>query len=153
YDSEASVRDAAFSALVRIYEDQPLLVAESGLSAPHEDVRRRALQVLIGAIRKGGKQDPGAAEALLVRALNDGAGSVRSEAFKAALNLKWAGGGADTLRFTLRSIHPDIRREALTEVMAQANEEWAWPLLLEFFNDPDPRLRDEGFAFAIKKNK
>jgi ParB family chromosome partitioning protein len=37
--------------------------------------------------------------------------------------------------------------------MAQANEDWAWPLLLEFFGDPDPPLRLEAFAFAIKKNK
>src|SRR6185369_7949267 len=90
---------------------------------------------------------------LLVRALNDSARGVRGEAFKAALNLKIAGGGPDTLRFTLGSNHPDVRREALTEVTAQEKEEWAAPLLYEFFEDPDPGLRREAFEFATKKNK
>ena len=87
-----------------------------------------------------------------MRALNDGPG-VRGEAFKAALNLKIAGGGPDTLRFALKSIHPDVRREALTDVTAQEKDEWAAPLLYELFNDPDPGLRAEAFNFATKKNK
>src|SRR5207237_4249783 len=89
----------------------------------------------------------------MVRALNDSFPSVRSEAFKAALNQKVGGGGPDTLRFVLQSVHADIRREVLTEVMAQVAEKWAWSLLLTFFNDPDPKLREEAFAFAVKKSK
>ena len=81
-----------------------------------------------------------------MRALNDAAPAVRTEAFKAALNLKIAGGGRPTLRFALRSVHADVRREVLTEVMAQPDEPWATPLLYEFFNDPDPALRAEAFA-------
>ncbi len=46
-----------------------------------------------------------------------------------------------------------MRREALTEVTAQEKEEWASPLLYEFFNDPDSGLRKEAFEFATKKNK
>ena len=78
---------------------------------------------------------------------------MRSEAFKSALNLKIAGGGPDTLRFALQSIHPDVPRKALTEVIAQEKEEWSAPLLYEFFNDPDAGLRAESFGFATKKNK
>jgi ParB family chromosome partitioning protein len=78
---------------------------------------------------------------------------VRNEAFKAALNLQVAGGGVRTLRFVLQSIHADVRREVLTEVMAQAQEPWAWNLVLEFYNDADARLREEAFQFAIRKNK
>jgi ParB family chromosome partitioning protein len=37
--------------------------------------------------------------------------------------------------------------------MAQVNEEWAWNLLLEFFNDADAELRKEAFQFATKKTK
>src|SRR5262249_52490702 len=85
--------------------------------------------------------------------LNDSFPNVRSEAFKAALNLEIAGGGSQTLLFVLGSIHADIRREVLTEVMAQANEPWAWTLLLDFFNDPDAKLREEAFAFTTKKAK
>src|SRR5262249_37268695 len=31
--------------------------------------------------------------------------------------------------------------------------QWAWTQLLEFFNDPDPKLREEAFAFTLKKTK
>lgn len=154
YDREASVRDAAYTALLKIFDKDPLAVAEAGLTATDEDVRRRGLETLITAVRKKAPTKSGEPGwDLLVRALNDGAAGVRSEAFKAALNLKIAGGGPDTLRFARRSIHPDVRREALTEVTAQEKEEWAAPLLYEFFNDPDPGLRAEAFSFATRKNK
>ncbi|QJW99535.1 HEAT repeat domain-containing protein [Frigoriglobus tundricola] len=154
FDKEASVRDAAYTALVKIFDKTPLSVAESGLTAADEDVRRRGLETLIQTIKK--KKPTAAGEPgwdLLVRALNDGARGVRGEAFKSALNLKIAGGGANTLRFTLQSIHPDVRREALTEVTAQEKEEWAAPLLYEFFNDADAALRKEAIEYATKKNK
>lgn len=154
FDKEASVRDAAYTALAKIFDKTPLSVAESGLTASDEDVRRRGLETLIQTIKKKtpkAESDPG--WSLLVRALNDTARGVRSEAFKAALNLKIGGGGPDTLRFTLKSNHPDVRREALTEITAQEKEPWSAPLLYEFFNDPDPGLRKEAFEFATKKNK
>jgi ParB family chromosome partitioning protein len=154
FDKEPSVRDAAYTALAKIFEKDPLAVAESGLTAADEDVRRRGLQTLIETVKKAKPKkvgDPG--WDLLVRALNDGVAGVRGEAFKSTLNLKIAGGGPDTLRFTLQSIRADVRREALTEVVAQEKEEWATPLLYEFFNDPDPGVRAEAFGFATKKNK
>jgi ParB family chromosome partitioning protein len=154
YDTEAAVRDAAFSALAHIHQDVPLLAAESGLSAAFEDVRRRGLQMLIAQVRK---TPPTLADEptwqLLVRALNDSFPGVRAEAFKAALNLHVGGGDVKTLRFVLQSIHADVRREVLTEVMAQAAQPWAWNLLLEFYNDHDPALRREAFDFATRKNK
>ncbi len=155
FDSEAAVRDAAFTALARLQGDEPLRAAEAGLNAPFEDVRRRGLQTLTEVIRQHPPQAERAGPALdlLGRALNDSAAGVRGEAFKAALNLQVAGRGVQTLRFILQSIHADVRREVLTEVQAQAQEPWAWNLLLEFCNDPDPRLREEAFAFAVRKNK
>jgi ParB family chromosome partitioning protein len=154
FDKEASVRDAAYTALAKIFDKTPLAVAEAGLTASDEDVRHRGLETLIQTVKKKTPRGPGEPGwDLLVRSLNDSTPGVRSEAFKAALNLKIAGGGPDTLRFALQSIHPDVRREALTEVMAQETEEWAAPLLHAFFNDPDPGLRAESFGFATKKNK
>ncbi len=154
FDKEASVRDAAFSALQHLHADEPLRCAELGLGATFQDVRRRGLQLLIAEVRKKlPKNEEAPSWQLLVRALNDSFADVRSEAFKSALNLQIAGGGAGTLRFVLQSVHADIRREVLTEVMAQINEPWAWPLLLTFFNDPDPKLREEAFAFAQKRSK
>jgi ParB family chromosome partitioning protein len=154
HDKEAEVRDAAFTALARLYASDPLLAAESGLNAAAEDVRRRGLQVLIAEVRRAPKQ--AAAEpvrSLLLSALNDGFESVRAEVFKAGLNLQLDGGGVQTLRFLLRSIHADLRREVLNETMAQVDEPWGWDLLLEFFNDPDPKLRDDAFSFAVNKTK
>jgi ParB family chromosome partitioning protein len=154
YDAQAAVRDAAFSALDHIHADQPLQSAESGLNAAFEDVRRRGLQVLIGVIRKAPpKKADEPAWKLLTRALNDNFPSVRGEAFKAALNLQVGGGGVETFRFILQSVHADVRLEVLTEMMAQSGEAWAWNLLLEFFNDHDPTLRGEAFSFAVKKTK
>ena len=51
--------------------------------------------------------------------------------------------GEATLRFVLASSHLDIRREVLTEVMAQYGEPWAAGLLLELFNDPSADVRGE----------
>ncbi len=151
HDKEAEVRDAAFTALVRIQRQNPLLAAESGLNASHEDVRRRGLQTLVAEARESPQSGP--ATELLARVLNDSLPSVRSEAFKSILGLRIGGGGAGTLRFVNRSIHSDVRREVLTEVMAQVAEPWGLDLLLEFFNDPDATLRGEAFAFSLKKTK
>ncbi len=153
-DDAGEVRDAAFTALAKLYEKQPLEAAEAGLNAAYEDVRRRGLQELIAAVRKHpprSEDDPSAEP--LVRALNDSFPAVRSEAFKACLNQKVAGGGGETLRFILKSIHADVRREVLTEVMAQIKSAWAEELVFELYNDPDPTLRKEAFDFAVKKAK
>src|SRR5262249_11015942 len=47
HDPEAEVRDAAFTAVMRLHEADPLDAAEPGLNASHEDVRRRGLQALV----------------------------------------------------------------------------------------------------------
>ena len=160
-DPDASVRDAAYSALAKIDAADPLAVAGAGLAAP-EDVRRRGLQTLVEVVRANppgdppaGPPDPTAQPAwfLLVQSLDDAVPAVRSEAWKAVLNLKVGGGGEPTLRFARRSTHADVRREVLTEVIAQLTEPWATPLLYEFFDDPDPGLRAEAFAEATRKTK
>jgi ParB family chromosome partitioning protein len=155
FDPEAAVRDAAFSALARLLAADPLAGAEAGLNAGFEDVRRRGLGLLLRVLREAPASADWAGRALdlLARALNDSSAAVRGEAFKAALNLQAGGGGVRTLRFVLQSIHADVRREVLTEVTAHAQEPWAWTLLLELYSDPDPALRQEAFAFAVRKNK
>jgi ParB family chromosome partitioning protein len=155
YDDAAAVRDAAFTALSQLQADQPLQYAGAGLNAAHEDVRRRGLEALVRFLRQSPQHAGSAGPALemLARALNDSAAGVRNEAFKATLNLQAAGGGVQTLRFILQSVHSDVRLEVLTEVTAQVQEAWAWQLLLEFFNDPEPMLRQDAFAAAVRKNK
>jgi ParB family chromosome partitioning protein len=154
HDTEAEVRDAAFTAMMRLHEADPLAAAESGLNASHEDVRRRGLHALVEQVRKsksGKASEP--ALAMLARTLNDSFPAIRSEAFKSALALGVGGPGVGALRFAMRSVHADVRREVLTEAMAQIAEPWGWDLLLEFFNDPDPALRVDALEFALKKTK
>ena len=153
-DGAGEVRDAAFSSLTKLEEQTPLRAAEAGLLAPADDVRGRALQLLVRHLKKGSSKDlasPGAA--LLAQALDDSAASVRSEAWKAALAIEIGGGGAGTLRFALRSIHPDVRREVLNEVMGRIQEPWAAALLLDLFADPDAGVRGEAFDFSQKRSK
>ncbi len=149
-DTDASVRDAAFTALVRLEDAVPLAVAAAGLGADHEDVRRRGLDLLVKHIKKN--REP-TAISLLERALGDAGKTVRSEAFKAALSLEVGGPGAGSLRFALKSLHADVRREVLNEVLGQISQSWAWPLLLEMLADPDPAVRKEAFDFALKRTK
>jgi len=149
-DSDASVRDAAFTALVRLEDSLPLAVAAAGLGADHEDVRRRGLDLLVKQIKKS--REP-AAIGLLERALGDAGKTVRSEAFKAALSLEVGGPAAGSLRFALKSLHADVRREVLNEVVGQISQAWAWPLLIELLGDPDPGVRKEAFDFALKRTK
>ena len=154
HDAELIVRDAAFTALARLHEDEPLKAAEAGLNAPSENVRQRGLQLLVAELRKPGRIGPeDRLSTMLADAMNDSIWTVRSEAFKAALNLKVGGGGASTLRFAMRSQHADVRREALTEAMANVAEPGGWDVVLAFLNDPDPALRSDAYNFAAKKSK
>ncbi|MBU0552815.1 HEAT repeat domain-containing protein, partial [Myxococcota bacterium] len=153
-DDEARVRDAAFSALATLLSGAPLEAVEAGLSAPFEDVRSRALEILIQRLKKQppkGDADP--AQRLLERALNDGAAVIRDEALRVVLRLKINGGDAQTLRFALRSLHVALRRQALTEIMGEIKHDWAWDLLLTMLNDPAAELRAEALDFAQKKGK
>lgn len=150
-DSDAGVRDAAFSALVKI-EDDALVAARAGLDATHEDVRARGLEVLVRAIREDAVEKD-AGQALLARTLHDSHKSVRNEALKASLNLKIGGSEPAALRFATQSMHTDVRQDVLIEVMAQVKEDWAWEMLLSFLEDPAKGVRAEAFEFALKKAK
>jgi len=151
-DAGGEVRDAAFSALTRLEEKTPLRAAEAGLLAPADDVRGRGLTLLVRHLKKDAKRDAEAV-ALLKRALDDSAAGVRSEAFKAALSLEIGGAGTAPLRFALQSIHADVRREVLGEIMGRIEEPWAPALLLELFADPDAAVRGEAFDFAQRRSK
>ena len=154
-DAAVEVRDAAFSALVQLYQAEPLKGVALGLAAEFEDVRQRGLEVLVRELRQQQASGHLGDEqlALLQRALNDNFAKVRSEAFKTTLNLHVGGDAAATLAFALQSIHADIHREVLTECIAQYQHSWAQTLLLRFFNDPTPELRKEAFEFTHKKHK
>lgn len=150
-DASPEVRDAAFTALTRLLEGRALDAAEAGSRVEHEDVRRRALELLVREIRSKTAGDRGLA--LLSRALDDAAAAVRGEAFKASLNLGIGGAGDGPLRFALKSIHAEVRREVLVETEGRITEGWAGALLLDLMGDPDPGLRKDAFDFAVARTK
>lgn len=153
HDRAADVRDAAFSALAALYQNDPPAAVAAGFSTQYEDVRRRALDMLIRVISQNPAQPESESRKLMLKALNDDAVDVRREAFKAAFNLQMDGGRQHTLTFLLHSIHPDIRRNVLMEVLADKKSEWAQPLLTGFFDDPDISLRTKAFGYAVDKKK
>ena len=102
------------------------------------------------ANRPGDAASP--AWSLLARALDDDAPAVRSEAWKAILNLK-TGSAEQRLRFARRSAHADVRREVLTEAAAKVDEPWTVAFVYEFFNDPDPGLRTDFAQATLKKQR
>ncbi|MGC4118589.1 MAG: HEAT repeat domain-containing protein [Myxococcales bacterium] len=119
-DADASVRGAAFDALTELAANRAVqlaALAESALRSSHEDIRVRALQIVV---KLGG---PGAADAavakqadaLLGDALDDEAAKVRSEAFRTL----WAWHPNDPeipLTRGVRCRHGDIRGEVVEEL-------------------------------------
>ena len=155
HDKEVEVRDAAFTALAHIHKADPLLAAESGLNASHEDVRRRGLQVLIAEVRKAPPKRPD--DALLA------APGPRPQRQLPRGPRRGVQVGARPATGRRRGRHAPLRaaerprrrppRGADRGDGAGRRALGLGGLLLEFFNDPDPKLRDEAFAFAIKKTK
>ncbi|MEM1348772.1 MAG: HEAT repeat domain-containing protein, partial [Myxococcota bacterium] len=151
-DASAPVRDAAFSAVVVLEGEDWLAAAKSGLSAGHEDVRRRGLQVLTSKLRRQDSPDAQGL-ALLGQTLHDSAQPVRSEALKATLGMQVGGSVESALRFGNESIHADVRLDVLVELMGQFQGDWAWAMIMEFYEDPSEDLREEAFNFALKRAK
>ena len=150
-DADPRVRDAAFDSLAKLGALAPVDLAKVGLYVEHEDVNKRGLHVLTTALEtQAGHHDPEAL-ALLAATLNSPFGPVRTEALKAALRLGVGGGQEAALRFGRQSIHAEVRLGVLREVMAAYKEGWAWNMLLEFYEDADPKLRRNAFDFAIEK--
>jgi ParB family chromosome partitioning protein len=117
-DGVAQVRDAALACYATLEAD-PLSVAAVALESSHEDVRVRALDLLV----KQGKGQP-RAEALLQSALDDEASVVRAEAFRTL----WAWHTADPLSPLDRALvarFPDLRLRAVNELAAIAKHEVA----------------------------
>ena len=153
-DSETSVRDAAFTALDKVCSDEPLIAVEHGFATQFEDVCRRALELLIREIKKSKSKLPTEkVDQLVAQSINDSHESVRNEAFKFVLNSGFNGGEDATLRYLLGSVHSDVRREVLNEIMAQEKQLWAETMILEMLQDADPAVRSDAFDYLKKKNK
>jgi ParB family transcriptional regulator, chromosome partitioning protein len=117
-DPDAEVRSFAFDALAKGAAaggpDAELELAETALRTSQEDIRVRALQILV---RVGAPGSPVAARAdrLLGDALDDEAGKVRGEAFRTL----WTWHSADPLvplSRGARSRHADLRTQVVAEI-------------------------------------
>ena len=153
-DSAAEVRDAAFGALLKLEKEDPLAAADAGLASSHADTRGQALQTLVKQLRKSkSKAGLDLGQAMLLQFLNDEDEKVRNEAFKSALNLEIAGGVPETLRFILESAHASVRREVLTEAMANEQESWSADLLLDLLSDANDSIRLDAYEHLNRKSK
>ena len=156
-DSDAGVRDAAFSALHQL-QPQAVLAAESGFDSSHEDIHARALKVLLDVFsNKLTKASKAQALDLLIEALNDPFEAVRKETSKACLNRQLGGSEEDTLRLLLASRFENIHLEVLNELQTKTSgvsiADWVEPLLFELFNDNFEAVREAAFNFAIGEKK
>ncbi len=153
-DNAAKVRDAAYTALENIHDKAPLEAADTGLKSAHVDIRLRGLKSLSAAMRKSRKKTLDArSRELMLRALNDSDASVSGEAFKTSLGLKIDGSADAALRFALNSVRTNVRREVLTEAMANDKQAWAQELLNSLLNDPSPTIRADAYEHMVKKGK
>ena len=152
-DSEASVRDAAFSALQTLHND-PLLTAEQGLRAQQQDSHARALKLLLDNLPKSGT---GQALDLLKAALNDPFEAIRQETFKACQNRQLGGSEQETLQLLLSSRYENVHQEVVRELMAKSQVvpilSWVKPALLDLLNNPFKAVRRTVFDYLITQKK
>lgn len=156
-DQSSTVREAAFTALEAL-ESAPLITAERGLNAKHEDIHARGLKVLLDTSKKKlKKSDKEITLILLKAALNDSFEGIRQETFKVCLNQQLGGDAIETLHLLLKSQFENVHQEVLNELMAKSRElpamDWVEPLLFELLNNPFKGIRSSAFDFAIKEKK
>ena len=153
-DEEVVVRDAAYSAIEKICDDDPLFAADAGIKSAFDNVRLQALTTLLKYARKSKKNaSTESVVELLLRALNDQEFTVAQEAFKGITNSKLYGKEVDSLRFCLQSVSPKIRSLVLDDAIGSEKEAWAAELILELTDDPDSGLSLRAFDHASQKKK
>jgi ParB family chromosome partitioning protein len=161
HDSQAAVRDAAFSALQQV-QQQPLKLATMGLAVEKNDIQLRALKALLECLKMTDQTDtsekPNEALNLLKAALNSPFATIRQETFKACFNRLLGGDSLQTLHLLLHSDYEDIHQEVLNELTAasQAKQpaKWTLPLLQQLLlNNPFASIRQQAFELGIKQKK
>ncbi|HHL19035.1 MAG TPA: hypothetical protein ENJ33_04805, partial [Thiothrix sp.] len=158
-DSQAAVRDAAFSALQHV-QQQPLKLARVGLTIEHSDIQLRALSTLLDTLKNIEKNTNATDQALhlLKAALNSPFATIRQETFKACFNRLLGGDTLQTLQLLLQSHYEDIHQEVLNELTAASQVKqaatWTLPLLKQLLlNNPFAKIRQQAFTLGIKQKK
>ena len=157
-DSDSTVRAAVFEHLAQLASGRgdagALDLAELALGAASEDMRVRALQVLVEFGGQGKRAGDAAlarkADDLLGDALDDEAVKVRKEAFRTLW--AWHSKQPQTpLTRGARSRHADIREQVVTE-LDRVQDSWADELLLELVPDQAVNVGSAAFE-ALTKSK
>ncbi|QQS52946.1 MAG: HEAT repeat domain-containing protein [Candidatus Competibacteraceae bacterium] len=139
-DDDAQVRAEAFDGLLKLAEPEgpagEIDLAELALRTQAGEIRTRALQLLVKHGATAQNELATRIDGLLGHALDDEAEDVRRE----ALRTLWAWHSKrpeTTLRRTVASVHPDVRRWAVDELARQARQSRAWAreLLIERVGD------------------
>jgi ParB family chromosome partitioning protein len=159
-DPDANVRAAVFESLQTLASGRAdagaLDLAELALGAASEDMRVRALQILVEFGGKGKRSGDAKlaekADRLLGDALDDEATKVRSEAFRTLW--AWHSKAPQTpLTRGGRSRHADIRLKVVEELDRLADA-WADELLISLVADADAKVGTAAFeALTKSKNK
>jgi ParB family chromosome partitioning protein len=140
-DEEAQIRAEAFDGLRELAEPEgpagEIALAELALRTPSGDIRTRALQLLVKHGATAPTELATRIDGLLGQALDDEAEDVRREAMRTL----WAWHSKrpeTTLRRAVASVHADVRRWAVEELIRQARQPrgaWAKELLIARIGD------------------
>ena len=156
-DTDKNVRAAAFDALVKLEESDgaagEMTVAELALRSVYDEIRLRALQILVkfggqGAHASNAELSKRADE-LLGDALDDEHAKVRDEAFRTL----WAWHSAapqPALERAARSRHADLRLRMVGEANRLKDQKWADALLIELTNDADAKVGLEAYRVLLE---
>lgn len=158
-DEDDNIRGRAFEGLLAVAEQggpaRVLDHAELSLRTSREDIRFRALQVLVEFGGQGKHADlevlAERADRLLGDALDDEGPKVRSEAFRTL----WAWHTADpktALRRGAASRHADVRKRVVEE-LPRLKEPWAEELLLHLVADSSSEVGLAAFEALTKEKK
>ena len=158
-DPDATTRSWAFNSLQKLRQpDGPrgaLELCELSLRCAHEDIRVRALQILVqfggGGEAAGNAERSARAGELLGDAMDDEAEPVRAEAFRTL----WAWHSKEPqvpLRRGVQCRHADIRQRVVSELERQKGE-WADALLLELVGDTSAAVGQAAYRALTDEEK
>lgn len=147
-DSQAAVRDAAFSSYGLLANYTQWIKA--GFASQHQDIHQRTLKLLLENSSSTNNQDN---HTLLLAALNDPFAAVRKEVSKACLNRSLAGNYQQNISLLLTSHYQDVHLEALQEWQAKFREAQAIDLLNNLLNDNFAEVRQQALQFALNNKK
>ncbi len=152
HDSNALVRDTAFSAYEKLAEN-PLDWALQGLKVHAADIQQRALSIVLEQLKTVNPDNLQRVQNVLAAALNSPFETIRSEVAKVALHRHLDGSVAATWHLLLNTPQIDVHL-AVFEAFKACDDAYLraefLPLLL---NDPYEKVANSVFTYALGEKK